>query len=76
MDERTTISQLDPKDFPLPIAYKLMQLQNIPPGLWIPKCQQLVHTFGFAVRYCAVVALSEYRRLVSQYGLGQQTSIN
>ncbi len=63
-----SLREIKVTDFPLPIGYEVGQLQDMPTGHPLERCQQLVSTFEFAVRYCAVIALSEYRRLVETYG--------
>jgi len=50
--------------YPLPIAFEYQQLMDVPPYAWRYKCLQLASVFEFTLRYCAIVALSEYRRIV------------
>lgn len=66
MAEYATLEQLDSGNYPLPIAYELQQLARIPSGEWWCKCKQLAHAFEFALRYCTIIALSEYRRTVRE----------
>jgi hypothetical protein len=62
-----SVMTIDPSKFPLPIAYELKQFKGIAPEHLKGRCRQLNRTFESAIRYCAVIALSEYRQLVLKY---------